>query len=233
MTYGHVHEIAGAVTASELIVPKVLAQLPGINSVLDVGGGAGAWAATFRSHGVATVCVQDHPSAATHLRVGREEFQEVDFRIGFPKPIRTDLVVCLEVAEHLPIGQETALVEYLIDCGDTILFAGGVPGQGGVGHINLRPHDFWLDLFKNKGLQVYDSIRPLIINDLRIPYWYRQNIFLVSGSRAFSIPDAIFIGDDMDVMHKSILRELEHPSVRQSLKLLFSAIQRALRRRLK
>ena len=231
MTYQHIHEIDGAVIASRVVVPIVLSQMPKVNSLLDVGGGAGAWAAAFKSNGVAEVRVQDSISACGHLLVDRKEFVDFDFRGGFPEAEAVDIVICLEVAEHLPVGKEEALVDYLTACSERVLFSAAVPGQGGVGHINCRPHDFWLELFQKRGYTVYDSIRPQILNKIEIPYWYRQNLFyLEKAGRPIQIVN--FIADDMDVMSKKVLKQLETPSVVQSLRLLMRASRRAIKRRL-
>ncbi len=230
MSYRHTHEIDGAVVASELIVPMVLKQLPPIQSVLDVGGGAGAWAAAFKRAGVAKVLVQDDASAANHALVTATEFESVDFRQKFPAPRQVDLVVCLEVAEHLPASRSAELVDYLTNCSDRLFFSAAIPGQGGVGHINCQAHDYWLDIFKNLGYSVFDSIRPLIATNSSIPYWYRQNLFLlsrVSGERPSVEP---LFASDMDMIHKGVLKQLENPSVGQALKLLKHAVLRGIRR---
>ncbi len=231
MSYRHTHEIDGAIVASELIVPTVLQQLPPIQSVLDVGGGAGAWAAAFKRAGVAKVLVQDDASAAKHALVAANEFESVDFRQKFPTPRRVDLAVCLEVAEHLPASRSEELVDYLSNCSDRLFFSAAVPGQGGVGHINCQAHDYWLDKFKSLGYSVFDSIRPLIATNTSIPYWYRQNLFLLSRNAGERPSVAALFASDMDLIHKGVLKQLENPSVSRSLSLLKQAVLSAIRRR--
>jgi len=39
------------------------------------------------------------------------------------------------------------LVKNCVNSSDIVLFTAAPPGQGGIGHINLRPPTFWIDLF--------------------------------------------------------------------------------------
>ena len=89
-----------------------------------------------------------------------------------------DLVISLEVAEHLSIERERSFVKDLTLLSDVILFSAAIPGQGGEGHINERYLSEWCLLFGEIGYEAYDIVRPRIWNDASIPWWYRQNIML-------------------------------------------------------
>ena len=63
-----------------------------------------------------------------------------------------DLIICLEVAEHL----ETE--DYLFDFFDKVshdesvlIFSGAYPGQRGREHINCHWHGYWMDELKKRG----------------------------------------------------------------------------------
>ena len=63
-----------------------------------------------------------------------------------------DLVVCLEVAEHLPKRASTSVVANVAKSADKyIAFSAAQPGQWGDGHINCQPVSFWLRLFSERG----------------------------------------------------------------------------------
>ena len=53
-----------------------------------------------------------------------------------------------------------------------------MPGQGGTNHINEQRPFYWSSLFRNENFEVVDLLREMIWDDVRIPYWYRQNILL-------------------------------------------------------
>jgi hypothetical protein len=63
-----------------------------------------------------------------------------------------EMVVCTEVAEHLPGSYSAALVALLTGCAlRSIIFSAAKPGQWGDGHINCMPQAFWEDLFYRNG----------------------------------------------------------------------------------
>jgi hypothetical protein len=53
----------------------------------------------------------------------------------------------LECAEHLPAHRAAPLVEWLTKSAPIVVFSAAIPGQGGKGHINEQPPDYWNDLF--------------------------------------------------------------------------------------
>ena len=63
-----------------------------------------------------------------------------------------DLVICSEVAEHLPKESADAFVNTLSSHSTKIIFfTAAEPGQGGVNHINEQPHEYWIEKFNMKG----------------------------------------------------------------------------------
>lgn len=59
-----------------------------------------------------------------------------------------DVVVCTEVAEHLPEEFAARLVGQLAHAtGDHLVFTAAPPGQDGHHHVNCKPKGYWLDLF--------------------------------------------------------------------------------------
>lgn len=63
-----------------------------------------------------------------------------------------DLIICLEVAEHLK--NEKHLFDFFdkVSHENTILvFSGAYPGQKGRGHINCHWHGYWMDELKKRG----------------------------------------------------------------------------------
>ena len=57
-----------------------------------------------------------------------------------------DLVLCIEVAEHLPESAADVLCDTITKhCGELLIFTAAPPGQTGDGHINCQPKQYWLD----------------------------------------------------------------------------------------
>jgi SAM-dependent methyltransferase len=104
-------------------------------------------------------------------------FESRDLDQPFSGP-RVDLVLSLEVAEHLSPARAESFVADLCAMAPAVLFSAAIPGQGGVGHINEQWPSYWATLFAAHGKAPYDVIRPRIWTDEAVPAWYRQNAIL-------------------------------------------------------
>ena len=62
-----------------------------------------------------------------------------------------DLVLCVEVAEHLEEQHAAELVRGLCRLGDRVFFSSARVGQKGLSHVNCQPKRYWIDLFEAEG----------------------------------------------------------------------------------
>jgi hypothetical protein len=97
---------------------------------------------------------------------------------------RFDLVMSLEVAEHLPHECAELFVNTLVSLGPVVLFSAAIPGQGGTHHLNEQWPDYWAGLFQSRDYAVVDCIRKRIWQNDRIASCYAQNT-LVFSHRAY------------------------------------------------
>ncbi|MHB8694022.1 MAG: class I SAM-dependent methyltransferase [Solirubrobacteraceae bacterium] len=115
-------------------------------SVVDVGCGIGRMLARFEQHGVAVTGVEGsrHAIASSPVagRIVRANLERCVPTLG-----RFDICLCIEVAEHLPPRAAPALVVGLCGLSDIVVFTAAPPGQGGIHHVNERPHVYWAGLF--------------------------------------------------------------------------------------
>lgn len=168
----------GSSRSASVVVPLVLSLLE-VKSVVDVGCGIGTWAAEFEAHGVSDVTGIDGDYIdRSQLLIPRERF----FAHDLTEPLRLgrvfDLATCLEVAEHLPEARAKSLVADLTSLAPCILFSAAVPGQGGTQHVNEQYLPYWLDLFQSHRYQAIDPIRPLILGNDSVEWFYQQNIVI-------------------------------------------------------
>lgn len=148
-------------------------------SVLDVGCGVGAFLKAFSEAGVPSLLGLDGEYVPREkLMIDANCFMPADLAMPLRLGRRFDLVVSLEVAEHLPVAAASTFVQSLVDHGDVVLFSAAIPGQGGVNHVNEQWPSYWAAIFADHGLQAYDLIRPRIWADDRIEWWYRQNCLI-------------------------------------------------------
>lgn len=232
--YLHADEVPGSIRAAERIVPVVLEVTGRIRSVVDVGGGSGAWLQVFRRLGVEETLLLDGAEVKADLLIEEAYFEPVDLNIQLPAPRRFDLAVCVECAEHLQAHRAEPLVDWLTTAADVVVFSAAISGQGGKGHINERPPEYWRDLFHQHGFIRRDLLRPRIIHDVAIPWWYRQNLFLfVKPTVNLSIDAVNFLPDDFHLVHRRIMADLQSPSFLTRLRQLGPALISAIRRRLR
>lgn len=125
-------------------------------SVLDYGAGVGAYADAFHKKGHEVSCYE-------YFEAHREYMAEKMPHLNvIPKPITTDLMLFIEVAEHMTDKQLTALFKKIKP--KHILFS-STPNttywDADWGHINIKTHEDWNATFVKLGFE--------FIKDLTLP----------------------------------------------------------------
>lgn len=140
--------------------------------IIDVGCGPGIYVKALREVGIDADGVDLDPSCPyTVMDVFSEEF-EVKYSGKY------DVCMCIEVAEHLPENRADDLVKKLTKLAPTVLFSAAVPGQGGHGHINCQPKQYWIDKFAQLNYVVDFEATEKLISFMISGYhmgWFRNN----------------------------------------------------------
>lgn len=170
------------------MVPIVM-KMVNPSSVLDVGCGTGTWLKIFEECGVKDYLGIDGEYVdLSMLKIPNNRFRPEDLSKPVDLNRKFDLVVSLEVAEHIPESSADVFIETLSKHGNVQLFSAAIPGQGGQHHINEQWPEYWEKKFNDHGFYFHDIIRPIIWNNERIDYWYKQNIFLVNKEKPTQKP---------------------------------------------
>jgi SAM-dependent methyltransferase len=187
----------GAVGSARVIVPLVLDLLP-VESVVDVGCGRGAWLSVFREHGVDRILGIDGDHVERdRLLIPSADFLAHDLTTPLSSQEQFDLVVSLEVAEHLPEKFAPQFVRTLAGLGSVILFSAAIPSQGGTDHVNEQWPDYWARLFSAVGFRPLDCIRPLVWEDPNVEVWYAQNVLVFANDEAIGVsPNLQILAED-------------------------------------
>jgi SAM-dependent methyltransferase len=175
--YNHssnLHTLGGAAAALSTILHS---KIPA--SVLDVGCGTGTWMRAAIDLGVKTVRGVDGILVPDcKLLIDKALVEQHDLTKPFDFGAKFELVLCLEVGEHLPQSAAPGFVASITTHADTALFSAACPEQPGQNHVNCQWPAYWQELFNKYGFVCADSVRWNIWTDALIEPWYRQNMFL-------------------------------------------------------
>ena len=168
----------GSRRSAKAIVPLVL-ELIQPKSVIDVGCGVGTWLSVFKELGVEEIVGLDGDHVDKKiLQISEEQFSVRNLEKPFQLNRQFDLVVSLEVAEHLSKECAKTFVKTLTELGPVILFSAAIPFQGGVHHVNEQWPDYWVKHFQDYDYSVIDPLRKRIWQNHEVEWWYSQNILL-------------------------------------------------------
>ena len=186
--FGNMHVVSAC--SAEVVVPLLMDKLSP-RSVLDVGCGTGAWLNEFRRRGVTDIRgIEGDWAPGRFLEFADDLIHRADAGAGFDLGRRFDLVVSVEVAEHIEPGSARRFVENLTHHGDFVYFTAAVPGQGGTSHLNEQWPDYWSALFAEFGFRLLDWPRQELWENARVDACVIQNGFLYVRE-GVPVPDGI------------------------------------------
>jgi SAM-dependent methyltransferase len=182
---------ASARRSAEAIVPLVV-ELVRPASVVDVGCGLGVWLSVFRQLGIEDVLGIDGEHVdRTALEIPEDSFLSRDLEHPLAVARRFDLVVSLEVAEHLPPESADVFVASLAALGPVVLFSAAAPYQSGVGHQNEQWPDYWAALFAQHDYLPVDAVRRRVWSSEDVAWWYAQNTLLYVARKELARSSAL------------------------------------------
>lgn len=144
--------------------------------IIDLGCGPGVFVNAMRAEGLNAIGfdIDDRVKGKPHLH-----------QINILNLVDSaDIVLCLEVAEHIPEDKADTLVASVVrnlkDPG-TLFWSAAVPGQGGQGHINCQPKEYWQKKFEAAGLIRQVGIEQALINKVQQGNhlgWFTHNLMV-------------------------------------------------------
>jgi SAM-dependent methyltransferase len=168
----------GSRRSAREIIPIVL-ELVQPRHVIDVGCGLGTWLSVFKEFGIDDIWGIDGSWIdKTAIEIPTQRFLEADLTTPFRLERQFDLVVSLEVAEHLPSQSANTFIDSLVNLGPLVLFSAAIPFQGGTQHVNEQWPDYWVEHFQHRGYLAIDCIRKKIWENDNIAFYYAQNTLM-------------------------------------------------------
>ena len=178
-------------------------------SVIDIGCATGAWLSIFADNGIEDLLgVDSNAIPIDMLEIPVKRFVAFDLAQPYRSSRRFDLVVSLEVAEHLPAAAAEPFVESLVRLGPAVLFSAAIPGQGGTHHLNEQWQDYWAGLFDKRDCLPVDLVRRSVWQNKEVAWWYAQNTFS-TAERNYALSNPILIREVQTI--RSMPLAIVHP----------------------
>ncbi len=187
-------------SSAQVLVPILIDKYQP-SSVIDFGCGTGAFVRKFLESDISDVIGVEGNWILELDDIRHEKWLKVsdlNFRLELNKKV--DLVLCLEVAEHLEEKNARQLIQSLTLASDRIVFSAAIPGQAGTDHINLQYPEYWADIFYENGYVLEWDPRPSIWKKKGVAPWYKQNMLVYSKQ----------LGEDRSINYPN---RLHHPEI--------------------
>jgi SAM-dependent methyltransferase len=166
---------------AQALVTALETLFPDTQSWIDVGAGTGAITAEAQRRGHAVLALERNSFGRRMAKFQGVEARRFDLADLPPAEVERDfeLAYCFEVAEHVPSELADALVAFIAPLAPAIVFSAAAPGQGGHGHINEQPRNYWIERFAQHGVHFSEQrtrdIRSAMVNTGVRGAWYFEN----------------------------------------------------------
>jgi hypothetical protein len=188
LIFMHWHE--KAVESAPIVIDAIERAFPQARAYADVGAGTGAFSAELQRRGKVAIAYE-------RSRWGRlvARTQGVDVRglrlepSSLPNVAAVDVALCFEVAEHLPQELGDTLVRTCAAMAPSVVFTAAAPGQGGTGHINEQPQNYWIERFAEAGMHLDSEVTAMLVDgfDQAAADWLAQNVMAFVNSDSTDI----------------------------------------------
>jgi hypothetical protein len=127
------------------IADRIVSEI-GPATVLDAGCAMGMLVECLRDRGVEAYGIDVSDYALGEVRIDIKPYCR-KASITEPLARRYDLIVCVEVLEHLPAEEAVAAAANLCDHTDDLIFSSTSTDFKEATHVNVRPPEYWAELF--------------------------------------------------------------------------------------
>jgi SAM-dependent methyltransferase len=134
---------------------SLISIFPEAQRYIDVGSGTGAYAAQVQRLGRSVIAIEHNAKGRRVAAKQGVDCRPFDLMKEPPATVdgKFDLAYCFEVAEHLPAELGDRLVRFTAGLAPTVVFTAAQPGQGGTGHINEQPKEYWIERFEKSAMR--------------------------------------------------------------------------------
>jgi 2-polyprenyl-3-methyl-5-hydroxy-6-metoxy-1,4-benzoquinol methylase len=144
---------------------------------LDFGCGPGCYTYAMHKYGIHCLGVDMDERVKNKPYLVCE-----DIRNPSMDHFKVDLVLCLEVFEHIPAKETHSIMASMLTklkTGGFLIFSAAHPGQGGDGHINCRHKQEWIAMLAEHGMTYNDCMHEDLYQYIKSGYymgWFLINM---------------------------------------------------------
>lgn len=219
-------------TSAKVVLPYLFEKFKP-KTVLDIGCGIGTWLKVAKDLGAKVKGMDGNVTDTNLFCISESEFKLQDLTKEVIHNEKYDLVICLEVVEHLPENAADTIIKTLTDASDIILFSAAIPYQGGQNHINEQWPIYWQNKFEKNKFFAVDLLRPIFWDNSDVEWWYRQNMLVYANEKMIeqynlqiSKPISVYIHPELFQLKLDEIKSKQNntSSVSQNLKTLLKSI---------
>jgi SAM-dependent methyltransferase len=170
-------------TKAAAVISASIVQDLNPSKVADVGCGTGAMLEALQTRGCSVQGFEKSKAALEICHARKLQVKEFDLENDdMPIERMFDVVISMEVAEHLPQKVDDRYIDMLTHLAPIVVFTAAPPGQGGTDHINEQPPEYWLEKFRRRNFQLDGSLtnswRKSWGQSGQVKSWYFANLMI-------------------------------------------------------
>lgn len=148
--------------------------------VLDIGCGPGSYVHSLLEKNIDCLGIDIDDRV-----VGRDHLRQISI-LDLPEDLVevANLSLCFEVAEHIEEEKSDEVVKNVCSTlkdNGYLIWTAAMPGQGGIGHINCQPKEYWSQKFESNGMiRNYDlenNLKDFCKEGIYMG-WFYQNVMI-------------------------------------------------------
>lgn len=148
-----------------------------MNSIIDFGCGDASYIKYILSQKNINVKAFDGNPNVKKITNGIGERADISQPLNLNQ--KFDVVLSIEVAEHIPKEFEENYINNLINhTNKYLIISWAIPGQGGKGHVNEQTNEYVIDLFNKHGFSHIFEYSKYLRNTITNCNWLKNTIFV-------------------------------------------------------
>ena len=138
--------------------------------VIDIGCGTGYYTKLLQDNGIPCDAYDGNPNTP---EISHNIGRVADFAVPQYRE-KKDLVLCLEVGEHIPKEfEQTFLYNITSHAKKAIILSWALPGQDGFGHVNCQTNDYIVDEIEKRGFR-YNFNNTTFLRARTYRSWFKR-----------------------------------------------------------